>query len=233
MKKPEERPTVDMALRGNFFVVGIGEVAKRDKRIKELEDDIERLKRDKEVIKKDNGRLKGEKEDALKGREREKKAKEEVIRDEERIMNERQEKVEMLKTQLEVKTSYISSYPTTGSSVTEKKEDVLYKGERIRFELPIIIPLFTVYLIANVMQQRNLSDRIINTIITYLIDSFTSNRFHLLGTFFRSFIAIFVILVDLHFESSAFPVFVDVYTYTFICSPSISFESYSYVIWLI
>jgi hypothetical protein len=184
VKKPEDRPTVDVALRGSFFVVGIGEVEKRDKIIKEPREDNERLIREKEreqkkreevvrenevvkkdneklkreneeeqkkreeavkeneVVKKDNERLKREKEDALKAWEIEKKAKEEAIKDKERILkekknvvDEKQEEVEGLNAQLEVKISSISSSPTTGSSVTEKEEDVLYKGERVRFEL--------------------------------------------------------------------------------------------------
>jgi hypothetical protein len=166
VKKPEDRPTVDVALRGSFFVMGIGEVEKRDKIIKELREDNERLKREKEgeqkgreetvreneVVKEDNERLKREKEDALKAWEREKKAKEEAIKDKEgilkekkNIVDEKQEEVERLNTLLEVKKSSISSSPTTGSSVTEKEKDVLYKGERVRFKLHIIISLYFMY----------------------------------------------------------------------------------------
>jgi hypothetical protein len=255
VKKPEDRPTVDVALRGNFFVVGIGEVEKRDKIIKELREDNERLKREKEgeqkgreeavreneMVKKDNERLKSEKEDALKAWEREKKSEEESIKDKERILkekknvvDEKQEEVEKLNTQLKVKISSISSSPTTGSSVTEKEEDVLHKGEGGRFKLHIIISLYFMYSITNVMQLRNHSNQIVNTIFADFFGSFTFCLFYLLEIYFRSFIAIFAIFVDLHNTSSAFPVFVDVYTYPPpIYSFSVSFDSYLYFIWLI
>jgi hypothetical protein len=72
--------------------------------------------------------------------------------------------------------------------------------------------LFSVCLIVNLKPLRNFPNRIINTISVHFFNSFTYCAFYPLGTIFGSFIAIFTIFANLRNNSSAFPVFVDVYT---------------------
>jgi hypothetical protein len=98
--------------------------------------------------------------------------------------------------------------------------------------------LFTMYLIVNVILLRNLPNRIVNTISVQFFNSLTYYTSYPVGTVFYSFIVIFTIFADFHNDSFTFPVFVDGCTYSHIyppsiCSLSVSFESYSYFIWLI
>jgi hypothetical protein len=94
--------------------------------------------------------------------------------------------------------------------------------------------LFTVYLIVNVILLQNLPNRMINTIFVHFFNSFTYCAFYPLRTVFYLLIPIFAIFTNLYNDSFTFPVFVDVYTYPpSIYSLSISFQSYSYFVWLI
>jgi hypothetical protein len=62
------------------------------------------------------------------------------------------------------------------------------------------------------MLQRNLPNRMINTISVHFFDSLTSCKFYPSGTVFGSIIVIFAIFADSCNDFSALPVFVDVYT---------------------
>jgi hypothetical protein len=97
--------------------------------------------------------------------------------------------------------------------------------------------LFTVYLIINVILLQNLPNRTINTISVHFFDSFTSNPFYTLETFlvysslFSSFSLICVMILLLFLC-----LLMSILNYHYIShfhSPSVSFKSYLYFIWLI